>query len=49
MTCTKLVIVYPILNKLIIADSNRFSYKADVNNDGTLDSVRYYLGNIDSG
>jgi hypothetical protein len=31
-------------NKLNIADSNRFSYKADVNNDGTADSVRYYLG-----
>jgi hypothetical protein len=31
-------------NKLNIADSNRFSYKADVNNDGTLDSVRYYTG-----
>ena len=31
-------------NKLNIADSNRFSYKADVNNDGTTDSVRYYFG-----
>ena len=31
-------------NKLNIADSNRFSYKADVNNDGSLDSVRYYVG-----
>jgi hypothetical protein len=31
-------------NKLAIADSNRFSYKADVYNDGTPDSVRYYLG-----
>jgi hypothetical protein len=33
-------------SKLNIADSNRFSYKSDVNNDGTTDSVRYYLGNI---
>jgi len=30
--------------KLNSASLNQFSYKADVNNDGTADSVRYYLG-----
>jgi hypothetical protein len=31
--------------KILLADSTRFKYLADVNNDGAVDSVYYYLGN----
>lgn len=30
--------------KIIVADSNRISFLADINNDNTIDTVSYYMG-----
>lgn len=32
-------------SKIILADSTRITFRTDINNDGTIDTVRYYTGN----
>jgi hypothetical protein len=33
-----------ITNAILLADSNRITFRTDVNNDGSVDTMRYYLG-----